>query len=118
MRKQINVKEPLELELVFNNKNVLLVFNNKAFMNLTQSQEELMDFVSNINIPEICAKIIQASAVPELSIDEAREITVNLDNETIMEIVNDFNESTGIQKNEVTKELQKKLMMQFLNKMR
>lgn len=121
MRKKIMVKEPLELEIEFNNRVFVLVFNTRALLNLASIEEELMGLLSEFNIAEACSRVIWASANPCIDILEARQLTANLDTETITEIMQSFNESVGTVNTDVKKvqeEMQKKLMSQFLDSMR
>jgi hypothetical protein len=67
--------------------------------------------------PEICARIIYSSALsshPDFTLDKARAIVCEMSPSSITDIELEFYESIGSTKNGVQKELQKKLMLDFL----
>jgi hypothetical protein len=115
MKKRINVKPLTELELVFEDgKNLELVYDVKALLHFNELANE---FLKDPTIPEICAKIVYiggADRNESFDLEEARKVVACLDPETITIIINAFNETMGAGKNEVQKDLQKKLMEMFL----
>lgn len=122
MKKIINVKPVTELELQFESGETLsLRFDVKAISNFNEIEGGINDFLKEMSMPEMCAKVIYIAGVSnnsELTLERARVITSNLDPMTITEIMTEFNISMGSGKNEVQKEIQKKLMEQFLAQMK
>lgn len=112
MKKVINVKPLNEIELQFEDgKSLTLKFDCEA---LTRFNDIAKDFYKNKSIPEMCAKVIYIGA-KTITLEEARAIVANLDISSIIEIINEFNESMGVSLDEVKGEHAKKLMAQFLN---
>jgi hypothetical protein len=119
MKKTFNVKPPTEIELIFENgENISIIFNARALFHLTNDFENgIKALTDDVSQPEICAKLIYAGSVEQrndMTLEKAREITCNLDIETINGIILEFQESMGIAKNEMVKEFQKKAMAEFL----
>lgn len=117
-RKVINVKAPTELELQFENgKSLLVVFDTEAYSNFNDLEGGLMGLASDKSMSEQCAKILYAGAKlwnEGFTFEDARTLVSGMEPCTIIEIINEFNESAGMVKNGVQSELQKKLMEQFL----
>lgn len=115
MKKTINVRPITEIELVFEDgKSLQLKYDVKALLFFNDVADGLFQDPS---IPEICAKVVYigaASNTEGFTIEEARTIVSNLDPETITVIIDEFTKGMGLQSNEVSKELQKKLMDRFL----
>lgn len=117
-RKTINVKPVSELELQFEDgKSLVLRFDTQALLNFNELEGGLTGFIKEKSIPVMCSKVVYIGAKAtdgNFTYEEALKITSELDPGTIMEIINEFNESMGTSKNEVQSELQKKLMAEFV----
>lgn len=117
MKKTYNVKPIDEITLAFQDGfKLILRFNALATYRLT-TEFSLEDMIAKPSMAEMCAMIIYSASVDDnkdMSIDKARELVCQMDTETITNIVMDFEESTGVQKNENFKELQKKTMENFI----
>jgi len=120
MKKIINVKPITELELQFEDgKSLTLRFDVEALMHFNEMDGGMSAFIGEKSMSEICAQIIfvgGASNNQDLDINEARKIVSNMDIGTITAIINEFTEGMGTAQSEVQKELQKKLMSQWLDK--
>jgi hypothetical protein len=119
MKKTFNVKPPTEIELVFESGESLnIVFNAKALFHLSNDFENgIKALTDDTSHPEICAKLIYAGSVEQhkgMTLEKAREITCQLDLETINGIILEFQDSMGVMKNEKLLEFQKKAMAEFL----
>jgi hypothetical protein len=78
---------------------------------------ELTKTTKGSSHPEICARIIYSSALsshPDFTLENARAIVCEMSPSSITDIELEFYESIGSTKNGVQKELQKKLMADFL----
>lgn len=121
MKKKINVKPVGELELCFeDNKVILLRFDIESLMKLSDMDGGYTEFVKSMKAKpsEMCARIIYSACVNEdMTYEEARKITSNLSPETIVQILNEFTENMTTDAKGGQKELQKKLMKQFLESM-
>jgi hypothetical protein len=117
-RKTINVKPVTELELQFEDgKSLTLRFDVQALLNFNDLEGGLTGAIKEKSIPIMCSKVVYigAKAVDEnFTYEEAVKITSELDPSTIVDIINEFNESMGTTKNEVQSEAQKKLMKEFI----
>lgn len=118
MKKTYNVKPITEIELVFEDGSKIdLSFDARATYHLT-TDFSLKDIANNPSIPEFCAMILYSASVEnnkDITIDKARELVSQMDLETITNIVLDFQEASGVSKNEQMKELQKKTMENFIS---
>lgn len=118
MKKTYNVRPITEIELVFQDGyKINLSFDARATYHLT-TDFSLEDMAKNPSTPEFCAMIIYSSSVEDfkdMTIDKARELVCQMDMETIINIVLDFQEASGVSKNEQMKELQKKTMENFIS---
>lgn len=117
MKKTYNVKPIDEITLAFQDGyNLILRFDAMATYRLT-TEFSLDDMIENPSMTEMCAMVVYSASVEnnkDITLDKARELVCQMDLETITNIVMDFEESTGIQKNENLKELQKKTMENFI----
>lgn len=117
MKKTYNVKPIDEITLAFQDGyNLILRFDAMATYRLT-TEFSLDDMIENPSMTEMCAMVVYSASVEnnkDITLDNARELVCQMDLETITNIVMDFEESTGIQKNENLKELQKKTMENFI----
>jgi hypothetical protein len=117
MKKQISVMDPTELEIKFEDGKVInLIFDVKSLTGFNNVEGGFSALLNEKSIPELCARIIYATGTEHnegLDLQKAREMVSRMDILTLGEIMNEFNESIGTSKNEVQKELQKKLMAQY-----
>lgn len=117
-KKKINVKPVSELELQFEDGNIVtLRFDVKALLNFNDFEDGLTGFIKDASLPTMCSKVIYIGAKSlddNFTYEDALKITAELDPCTITEIINEFNESMGTSKNELQGEYQKKLMEQFV----
>jgi hypothetical protein len=119
--KKCCVKPVQSLELEFEDgKSLLLTFDMEALYHFYDIGEGISEIIEEKSVPKMCAKIIFASAVynqPDFTLDQAIALVSNMSPVTITEIINEFTESMGSTKNEVQKELSKKMMEIFLEKL-
>ena len=119
-KKIINVKPATEIELQFEEgRSLTLKFDVKALLNFNDLEDGLNGFVKEKSLPIMCAKVIYVGAKANdenFTYDEALKITSELDPGTITDIINEFSDSMGSSKNEVKSEHQKKLTMEFFEK--
>ena len=117
MKKTYNVKPITEIELVFEDGyKIDLSFDARATYHLT-TDFNINELADNLSIPEFCAMIMYSSSVEnnkDMTIDKARELVCQMDMETINNIILDYQEASGVSKNEQMKELQKKTMENFI----
>jgi hypothetical protein len=122
MRKTINVKEPTELELKFEDgKSLILKFDMEALSNFYEMPEGLNGFIHEESMVERCAMIVYISGLAqdnELTMEKSRAIVANMDPASITDVVTEFMLSMGGSNNELIKELQKKTMQEFLQKLK
>lgn len=113
MRKTFNVKPINEIELVFQGGyKLILRFDTLATYHMT-TEFDLQDLMDNPSITEICAMVIYSGSVEnnkDMTVEKARELVCQMDLETIMAIVKEFEASMGV----ADKEIQKKTMEDFI----
>lgn len=116
-KKSVNVKEPTELELKFEDgKSLTLLFDVEALLKFNDLPGGLAAFVNEQSIPERCAMVLYIGN-KDLEIDEARKLVSNMDPGSITEIMLEFTTSMGATNNQMLQELQKKTMQEFMVKM-
>lgn len=117
MKKTYNVKPIDEITINFADGFALtLRFDTLATYHMT-TDFDLADLITNPSVSEMCAMIIYSASVEntkDMTIEKARELVCEMDLETIMGIIMDFEEATGVKKNEMMKDYQKKTMEQFV----
>jgi hypothetical protein len=120
MKKIIKVQPISEIELEFDNEKSLYIrFDMEALLRFDDIPGGLTSFIADTSVAERCAKVIYIGAVnsnPGFTLEKAREIVVNMDPNSVMEVLIEFGNSMGTTNNEMIKELQKKTMMEFLAK--
>lgn len=122
MRKTINVNEPNEIELAFNDgKTVVLTYDMMAIARFNDLPDGIMSYVNEKSKAEQCAMVIYVGAAlynPEITLDDARKIVSRMDVGTVNEIMLEFSASMGSANKQSLDELQKKTMQEFLNKLK
>lgn len=120
MKKVLCCKPAPELEIcVDGGDSVLLRFDISSVMALQEVEGGIMRLMEK-PVPELAAIIIYAAAKSNndnFTLDKAKQMVAFMSVSDVSEIINTFSESMGIDENEANKDLAKKLMAQFLQKM-
>lgn len=119
MKKKINVKPITELELCFDDgKSIELKFSTEATLRLQEIEGGYGAFIKSTP-SEMCARVIFSSCTDdEMTLEQARVITSNFSPSTVSDILSEYTETNISSNDGGQKELQKKLMEQFLNSLK
>lgn len=120
MRKKYSVKPVTEIELEFPDRTLLLRFDMAAVFHANDLDGGLMGLLKSDQATDICAKIIYMGACEQekgFSIEDARAIVAMMDIQTLESIMNDFAESLGADIRGELGEMQKKTMLEILEKL-
>lgn len=122
MKKRFAIEPVPEIELAFpDGETITVVFNATAFIHMNDDVFEngVDDLLTETSAPELCAKLIYVGSVertPDMTLEKARSIVSTMSLEVMMSIINEFNASVSKENNRELKEIQKKTMLDFLNR--
>lgn len=117
MRK-ITARPANEIEIQFTDETTLLAtFNIKAMRYMMEELSEKQKAAAEIPIEEFGAVVIYSGIKvnnPEFTIEEANALALSMNPADLNEIINSYNESTGIMDHETEEAVTKKVIAQIL----
>ncbi|MCI8627368.1 MAG: hypothetical protein HFI40_14075 [Lachnospiraceae bacterium] len=121
MRKKYQVQPATEIELEFPERTLLLRFDAAALFHAQDLEGGLSGLLQTKSPAELCTAIVYMGACEQeagFSQEDARAIVSMLDLATVTGIIEDFTESMGQDMAAELNEVQKKTMMEFLQKLK
>jgi len=116
--KKITARPANEIEIQFADDTIMLAtFNIKAMRYMMEMLYEKEKVAADIPIEEFGAVIIYSGIKannPEFTIEEANALALSMNPADLNEIINSYNESTGIMDQETEEAVTKKVIAQIL----